>query len=93
MKDFNWKKIADTEMELGAIWIPRGAFIERDGLVRREVRIVPGDKIAVIDGELVSCATMQPTHKIISCVGTLYSKNLKFITVGLEDNQPLIVRV
>lgn len=90
--NINWKEL-NNEMELAAIWLHKGAFIERDGKVKRDVRITKGDLICVIDGELASCAQMKPTHKIIACVGTIDSSVLKLITTSLEDNQPLIVEL
>jgi len=90
--DINWKNLTN-EMELAAIWLHKGAFVEREGRVKRTVRITKGDVICVIDGELASCATMKPTHKIIACYGTIDSRELKLLTTNLKDNQPLIVRV
>lgn len=90
--DINWKAL-NNEMELAAIWLHKGAFVEREGKVSRQVRITKGDRICVIDGELASCAQMNPTHKIIGCVGTIDSSVLKLITVSLSDNQPLIVEL
>lgn len=90
--EFNFKEL-NQDMELAAIWLQAKPFITRDGKRMRSVRLTKGDLINVIDGELVSCAIAEPTHKIIGCYGTICSSKLRFMAINLKTNEPEMIRV
>lgn len=69
------------QQELAAIWL--------EYPVNGTRRITAGDTVRIENGKLVNG---EPTHKIVLCLGTLVSK-FEIVAVGLEDNEPLIVKL
>lgn len=71
-------RLHTEQRELAAIWLEKSIQVGSG----RTPRIAPGETVRVNATE----------HKVIACFGTL-SSNFELVLTGVNDNQPLIVKL
>lgn len=76
--------------ELAAIWLEKPLQTATE----RTVRITEGHLVRVEDEQLKDCNEKRPAnYKVIGCYGTLISSELYFVLTGIENNEPLTIKI
>lgn len=77
------------QRELAAIWLSK-PLVCGSG---KTMRIAPEEIVRAENGQLVDITEDKPaTHKVILCMGTLYS-NFEMCLLELDTNQPLTIKL